>query len=211
MRRFSNTLNVVFVMVGLSLLTGCASLVDSLTPVETALIFDLIPIEEEAVKGRNVRFSLSVSEPRAAAVLDNDKVLVRPSPMVIQYYGDIAWAERIPKLVHRRVVQAFEDSRRLRSIAPRSDGFEAQYDLLIEIRDFQIEPSVRENATVGKPILVKVTFFAKLVSERSAKVIRSKKISTVVEIEVESREAIALAFNQAFAQATVDLVSWTLR
>lgn len=202
---------MILVGVALSLLAGCASMVDSLTPVETALIFDLAPIDEAAVKGGQPGFSLSVSEPRAAVILDSDKVLVRPSPVVVQYYRDIIWADRIPKLVQRRVVQAFEDSHRVRSVAARSDGFSSQYDLLMEIRDFHIEPSVRENANVGKPIRVKVTFFAKLVSERAARVVRSVKITKIVEVPVESRENIALAFNEAFAQATVDLVNWTLR
>lgn len=209
--KFSKLFSIGFMAAGLALLAGCASMVDSLTPTETALIFDLAPLDEAAVKGRRAGFSLSVSEPRAAAILDNDKVLVRPSPVVVQYYGDIIWADRIPKLVQRRVVQAFEDSKRVRSVAPRSDGFSSQYDLLIEIRDFHIEPSLRENPIVAKPIRVKVTFFAKLVSERAARVVRSQKITKTVEVMVENRENIALAFNQAFAEATVSLVNWTLR
>lgn len=211
LRKFLNRVSVVFMVVSLALLSGCASLVDSLTPVETAIIFDLIPLDENVVSGRRVGYSLSISEPRASAVVDSDKVLVRPSPVVIQYYGDIIWADRIPKLVHRRIVQAFEDSKRVRSVAARSDGFESQYDLLVEIRDFHIEPSLRENVVVEKPIRVKVTFFAKLVSERAAKVVRSVKITKIVEVNVESRENIALAFNQAFSEATVSLINWTLR
>lgn len=201
----------MFVVLMLALLAGCASMVDSLTPTETSLIFDLASIDEAAVKGRRVGFNLSVSEPRAAGILDNNKVLVRPSPVVVQYYADIIWADRIPQLVQRRIVQAFEDSERVRSVAPRSDGFNSQYDLLIEIRDFHIEPSLRETLTASKPIRVKVTFFAKLVSERSSQVVRSQKITKIVEVAVETRENIALAFNQAFAEATVSLINWTLR
>lgn len=207
----SKKLSYVFMAIMLSLLASCGSIADSLAPTETALIFDLQPLDEAAVSGRNVGFSLSVSEPRAATILDDDKVLVRPSPIEVQYYAGIAWADRIPKLVHRRVVQAFEDSRRLRSVAPRSDGFDAQYDLLVEIRDFQIEPSLRENSGVANPIRVKVTFFAKLVSERSARVARSAKITKYVEVLDENRQNIALAFNAAYSQATIDLINWTLR
>lgn len=209
--KISKPLSIVFMTAGLALLTSCASMVDSLTPTETALIFDLAPLEEAAVKGRRAGFSLSVSEPRASVILDSDKVLVRPTPVVVQYYADIIWADRIPKLVQRRVVQAFEDSNRVRSVAPRSDGFSSQYDLLIEIRDFHIEPSLRENPIVTKPIRVKVTLYAKLVSESAARVVRSKKITKTVEVMVENRENIALAFNKAFAEATVALVNWTLR
>lgn len=208
---FSKLFLNMFMVITLGLLAGCASMVDSLTPTETSLIFDLAPLDDASVKGRRVGFNLSVSEPRAAMILDSDKVLVRPSPVVVQYYPDIIWADRIPKLVQRRVIQAFEDSNRVRSVAPRSDGFSSQYDLLLEIRDFNIEPSVRENANVANPIRVKVTFYAKLVSERSAQVVRSRKITKIVEVLVESRENIALAFNQAFAEATVSLVNWTLR
>lgn len=211
MRKISKHISMIFMVVSLSLVAGCTSLVDSLTPEETSQIFDLLPLDEAVVTGRRASFSLSVSEPRAAAVLDSEKVLVRPSAVLIQYYADIAWSDRIPRLVHRRIVQAFEDSRRLRSVGPRSDGFAANYDLLIEVRDFHIEPSLRENAVVAKPIRVKVTFYAKLVSERSAKVVRAQKITTIVEVPIESRENIALAFNQAFAEATVSLINWTLK
>lgn len=207
----SKKISIIFMVVSLSLVAGCTSLVDSLTPVETAQIYDLMPLDAALTKGRSAGFSLSISDLRAAAVLDSDKFLVRPTPVAIQYYANIIWADRIPKLVHRRIVQAFEDSKRLRSVAPRSDGFDAQYDLLIEIRDFQIEPSLRENAGVEKPIRVKVTFFAKLVSESSAKVVRSQKITKYVEVPIESRENIALAFNDAFSQATISLINWTLR
>ncbi|PCI87756.1 MAG: hypothetical protein COB24_04875 [Hyphomicrobiales bacterium] len=208
---FSKLFLNLFVVIMLALLAGCASMVDSLTLTETSLIFDLAPLDEGAVEGRRVGFNLSISEPRAAVILDSDKVLVRPSPVVVQYYGDIIWADRIPKLVQRRIVQAFEDSKRVRSVAPRSDGFRSQYDLLIEIRDFHIEPSLRDSPAVARPIRVKVTFFAKLVSETSSQVVRSQKITKIVEVTVETRENIALAFNQAFAEATVSLVNWTLR
>ncbi|MGL1922152.1 MAG: ABC-type transport auxiliary lipoprotein family protein [Hyphomicrobiales bacterium] len=209
--KISNKPQYFFMAMMLSALVSCGSIADSLSPTATALIFDLMPIDAAAVSGRNSGYSLSVSEPRAATILDSDKILVRPSPIEIQYYGDMEWADRVPKLVHRRVVQAFEDSGRLRSVAPRSDGFDAKYDLLVEIRDFQVEPSLRENSGVAKPIRVKVTFFAKLVSERSARVLRSTKITQYVEIEAENRPNVAMAFNTAFTQATVALVNWTLR
>ncbi len=188
-------------------LSACASL----TPVENALIFDLVPVDETLLKGRPVGFSLSVSEPKASNVLDSEKVLVRPTPVLIQYYSDIIWSDRIPKLIQRRVIQAFEDSKRLRSVGARADGFDSQYDLVLEIRDFQIEPSLLVNKTANKPLRVKVVVFAKLISERSAKVVRSTRITKIVEIKTETRENIALAFNDAFKQMSVDLVKWTLR
>ncbi|NRA89270.1 MAG: membrane integrity-associated transporter subunit PqiC, partial [Rhizobiales bacterium] len=182
-----------------------------LTPVETSLIFDLVPIKADAVKGRPVRFSLSISQPRSSAILDSDKVVVRPLPVVIQYYENIIWSDRIPKLIHRRITQAFEDSGRIKSVGARADGFDSQYDLVLEIRDFQIEPSL-QNVGVSKNALhAKVTIFAKLISERSARVLRSIKITEIVEIKLESRENIALAFNEAFKKTTISLVNWTLK
>lgn len=46
--KFSKLLLNMFVVMTLGLLASCASMVDSLTPTETALIFDLAPLEEAA-------------------------------------------------------------------------------------------------------------------------------------------------------------------
>lgn len=202
---------MVFMAIMFAILSGCSSLVSSLTPVETAKIFDIIPVQETLLKGQKVAYSLSLSEPKSSHILDSNKILVKPSPAVIQYYDNIIWSDRIPRLIHRRMIQAFEDSQRIRSVGARTDGLDTHYDLVMEIRDFHIEPSDRVDVTSKNPIRVKVTIFSKLISERSARVVRSTKIIRVVEIEVETRENIALAFNKAFEGVAVSLLNWTLR
>lgn len=214
----SNKLSVIFILLAMSLLSGCASLMDSLTPVETASIYDLVPVKAARLGGPKVEFNLSISEPKSTNILSGEKVLVRPSPVIVQYYENIIWSDSITRLVHRRVIQAFEDSRRVVSVGARSDGFDTQYDLVMEIRDFHIEPSPKVvdeaiivDGQVVKPLRVKVSIFAKLIDEKAAQVVKSARISRTVEIEVESRENIALAFNQAFEKVAVSLVYWTLK
>ncbi len=205
-------LKLIAFVISIGLLSSCASLVESIGPSSNDMIFDLIAISENEVKGRKVNFNLSVNVPRSSQVLNNEKILVKPRPSVIQYYRQIAWSDRIPKLVHRRLLQAFEDSKRVRSVGARADGFDSQYDLLIEIRDFQIEPSEKTPAKNGiQPLQVKVTFFAKLIYEQNAKVVRSTKITRIVEVGAETRQNIATAFNSAFGKATASLVKWTLK
>ncbi|MCJ8324671.1 MAG: membrane integrity-associated transporter subunit PqiC [Rhizobiales bacterium] len=209
--KFSKKLSIIFMAAVLSLLSGCASLMDGLTPVESSQIFDLLPLKSGSVTGKSVNFSLSISEPKAAKILSTDMVLVRPSPVVVQYYENILWSDNIARLVHRRMIQAFEDSQRVKSVGARADGFDTQYDLVMEIRDFHIEPSLRTDPDNLKPLRVNVSLYVKLVDEKTAQVVKSTRISRREEIYVESAHEIALAFNKAFGKIAVSVVHWTLK
>lgn len=209
--KFSNKMSIIFLVTSMTLLSGCASLMDGLTSSEPAQIFDLLPLKSGSVGGKSVDFSLSISEPKAANILANNMILVRPSPVVVQYYDNILWSDNIARLVHRRMIQAFEDSKRVKSVGARADGYDTQYDLVMEIRDFHIEPSRRSDADNLKPLRVNVSLYVKLVDEKTAQVIKSTRISRREEIYVDSPEEIALAFNKAFGKIAVSLVHWTLK
>jgi ABC-type uncharacterized transport system auxiliary subunit len=81
---------------------------------------------------------LVIAEPTALAVLDFDKIVVRPAPGEAAQFSDAQWEGRLPKLVQVRILQSFENASRLRAVAQPADKISADFKLVMDIRAFEL-------------------------------------------------------------------------
>ena len=65
----------------------------------------------------NLQFA--VTEPTVVGALDSERIVVRPMPMAITYLGKAQWSDRVPKLVQARLIDAFQNTGRVRSVGSR--------------------------------------------------------------------------------------------
>jgi phospholipid/cholesterol/gamma-HCH transport system substrate-binding protein len=143
---------------------------------------------------------LTVLDPTAIIMFDTQKILVRPSGAEGPTFANARWSDNLPKLFYARVVQSFENANLLRSVARPIDGLTADYQLLIDIRSFQLLMSAEPVADVE--------FAAKILSNNS-KIVDAKVFHATVRPGAADAAATAAALNEAFGKTVVELVAWT--
>jgi phospholipid/cholesterol/gamma-HCH transport system substrate-binding protein len=110
---------------------------------------------------------------------------------------DAQWADTIPKLVQAKIIESLEKAGYSRVGRP-TDGITADYQLLIEIRQFQVSPS-------HKTALIALS--AKVVGE-GGRIIDAKAIESNARASEMNSASVAAAVNEAFGRAMTELVTW---
>jgi cholesterol transport system auxiliary component len=152
---------------------------------------------------RAPRGLLVVADPTALAVLDSEKIVVRPAAGEVAALADAQWSDRLPRLVQARIVQAFENANRLRAVGRPNDHLTADYQLLIDIRAFQI---VATEVPTGD-----VEIAAKIVGDRSGRIAAARIFRASVPAEATAGPGAVAAIDEAFTKVTNELVLWVAR
>jgi phospholipid/cholesterol/gamma-HCH transport system substrate-binding protein len=141
---------------------------------------------------------LTVPEPSALVLFDTQKILVRPQ-VEESIALDAQWSDSLPKLVQAKIIQSFENANYPQAVARPTEGLTADYQLLIDIRSFQVmllpEPSAD------------VEFSAKILAG-DGRLVGSRIVHASVPARATDAGAAAAGLNEAFGEAVTELVLW---
>ena len=164
--------------------------------------FDLsAPTNFGPLPGR-ARGLLAVEQPTALQILDTEKVVISPTPGEVAYLSDAQWVDRLPKLLQARIVQSFENSTRIRAVAKTQDRVNADYLLVIDIRQFGIQ--AYDGPTANVELSVKIVY------QRGGRIAAATVLTSRVAGGA-SGSAATLALDQALSDVLVQMVKWTSR
>src|SRR5262249_42280990 len=135
-------------------------------------------------------------------VLDTDKIVVRPAGEEVAALADAQWVDRLPRLVQVRMIQSFENARRLRTVGRPGDRIDADAQLLLDIRAFEI---------VVDGSAAEVEISAKIVGNRSGRVAAARVFSARVPASATQGPAAVAALDEAWHRVAVDIVVWASR
>jgi len=182
----------------LGLIAGLAICVAACSlPAQPVPTYDLIAPRDFG-KLRPARGLIEVTVPSALQVLDTEKIVAEPSTGVVTYLSDAQWSDRLPKLLQARMIEAFENSSRIRTVARAGDRVSADAQLVTDIRQFGIE---------GNQAVVELS--VKLIGTRGGRINAAKIFVGRVSAPATSGGAAAAAINDALNIVLVDLVKWT--
>ncbi|GAB2662416.1 ABC-type transport auxiliary lipoprotein family protein [Arenimonas aestuarii] len=150
-----------------------------------------------------VDWQLTVGAPDTHALLDSQRIAVRPSPDRLQTYKGARWADTAPELVQLALVEAFEDSGRIEAVS-RWGGGRGDFGLFTDLRSF-------ETVYVdGQPRVV-VEIQARLVKFRAdGGLVAARRFRTEVAPAGAGIEPVVAAFGEAMASINADIVGWSL-
>jgi cholesterol transport system auxiliary component len=176
-------------------LGGCAGGGDS-----NFQTFELLAPQEFA-DARRARGSIAIALPTTARVIDSERVIIQPNPGEVNYLSGARWSDRVPRLVQSRIIQAFENSGRVRGVAREGDSLRTDYKIDTEIREFGVFVSPQKQALVELSV--------KLVNVQTNRVVASEVFSARADTEAVDGPSATAAINTAFGKALIDLVRWT--
>jgi len=150
---------------------------------------------------RQARGTLSVALPTTIRVIDSERVVVQPTPGEVNYLSGARWSDRVPRLAQSRIIQAFENSHRIRAVVREGDSLRTDYKLDAEIREFGVLVSPQKQALVELSV--------KLVNARTGRVMAAEVFSARADTASVDGPSATAAINSAFATVLIDLVRWT--
>jgi phospholipid/cholesterol/gamma-HCH transport system substrate-binding protein len=182
------------IVAGLVRMTGGA-------PGKEPPVYDLtapraFPPFDKALQGQ-----LIVPDPTALIMFDTRKIIVRPAAGESAPALDGQWSDTLPKLVQAKIVQALENSKRFQTVGKPMEIVTADYQLLIDIRSFQISLSPNPVA--------EVEFSVRIAAQEGGRIVDTRIFQASVQAKAVDAAAAAAALDEAFGKAASDLVAWT--
>jgi cholesterol transport system auxiliary component len=158
-----------------------------------------------ASMGPRVNWRLAIAAPDAAASLDTPRIALTRSATTMDYFANAAWTDRVPLLLLRQLVQAFDASDRILSVDRDTSGLEADFVLQTELRNFE----ARYDTPAGPPQIV-VNIQAKLARMPQREIAQNLNATEQVSAAANELNSIVMAFNQATGAAIAQIVNGTL-
>lgn len=178
-------------------LGGCAGGGDS-----NFQTFELLA-PQEFTDTRRARGSIAIALPTTIRVIDSERVVIQPTPGEVNYLSGARWSDRVPRLVQSRIMQAFENSGRVRAVTREGDSLRTDYKLDTEIREFGVFVSPQQEAVVELSV--------KLVNAQTNRVVATEVFSARAEAASVDGPSATAAINSAFGSVLIELVRWTTR
>ena len=183
-------------------LSACSGMIG---PGPAPQLYTLSPRFPAAGSGSAANWTLSVATPDTVDSLDSQRIALTRPPTQMDYFANAAWTDRAPVLLQGLMIEAYETSGRITSVAREAEGLNADYVLQTDLRDFDAQYD-QANA----PPNVTVRLEAKLIKYPDRTVVASTQITQQARAAANDMNSIVMAFNQATGAALVQLVNWSL-
>ncbi|MEH6952733.1 MlaD family protein (plasmid) [Nitrobacter sp. NHB1] len=153
-------------------------------------------IPRKTLKGEVV-----IPEPTAVIMLDTQRFLFSPAK---DYPGfaEAMWADSIPKLLQAKLLESFENYDIAHAPLRSMDGVQADYQLLIDIRRFQIATDPEPVADIG---------LSARILNKDGKVVAARLFQDTQKLDTIEPAAASAAFNDAFGRIAKDMIAWTVK
>jgi phospholipid/cholesterol/gamma-HCH transport system substrate-binding protein len=143
---------------------------------------------------------LVVPEPTTLMGFNVDKILLQPAEGESVPLADARWGDNLPILFQARLIESFENAGYARSVSRTRDGVASDFQLLIDIRSFQI-------STASGPT-AEIDFIAKLV-DKDGRIINASTFQGTAPVSGTDAPAYVKALDEVFAKLMTELVEWT--
>ena len=188
--------SVVFSVGAVVLLTSCTLLKPQEAPRET---FDIsAPASISGLRGGSGS-QILVKAPTALKSIDSERLIVRPSPAVITYLAGVQWGDTVPRMVQAKLVEAFENTGATGATAKPGDGLVIDYQLVSDIRKFEI---------LNREAVVEISI--KLLSDKSGLVRETRIFTATSPARGTSAEDYVAAIDAAFDDLARSVVRWVV-
>ncbi len=162
-------------------------------------IVELAPAASFPGLGRLPAGQLVIAEPASLLSFDTAKLIVRGAEAELPALAQAQFPDTLPKILQVRVVQSFENAGYLRALGRTPEGMTPDFQLLLDIRRFDI--------TAGPKPVAEVAFGAKLLGT-NGKVVDARVLKAEAPVSALELKSIGDAIDGAFAKTLSELVVW---
>ncbi|HKB96900.1 MAG TPA: ABC-type transport auxiliary lipoprotein family protein [Rhizomicrobium sp.] len=193
-------------LIGASALTlsACGGNLLGLGPPEAGPIYPVRPVFP-AGSGEKVGWALAILRPDVAAGLDSERIALTQSDGTMDFFARASYPDRVPPMVQQALLDGFEASGRIDAVAPEQAALHADYNLVIDVKDFAAHYSQQD----GIPG-VTVSITAKMTTAHGRVIVSSFSTAQTGTASINSAAAVAQALQKALGAAVAAIVNWAL-
>ncbi|MBT3928927.1 MAG: hypothetical protein HOM52_11405 [Rhodospirillaceae bacterium] len=169
-------------------------------------LFVLSPKSTFANDIPKVTAQLVVEAPIASEGLNTHRIALRHSPLTLDYFAGARWTERVPLLVQTLLVESFENTKKIVSVARQGIDLRADYVLKTELREFQAEYG---GGNAAPEVWVRLN--AKLVRMPARIIVASETFEARLTAGGTTMTDIVYAFDETLNKVLKKSVTWTMR
>jgi cholesterol transport system auxiliary component len=178
-------------------LPGCALLGGGSRPLDT---YDLSAPQPNPGK-RAHRLQVLIANPTAIKAFDSQNIVIEPRPGAIEYLKGVQWADRLPKVVQARLAETFQKSRRFGGVGQPGEGLAIDYQVIADIRSFDIKVDGGEQADVE--------LYIRILNDRNGVVRAEKLFSATAPVSGTGNDAYVKALDRAFGRVANEILDWS--
>lgn len=190
-----NTERLDNIVAGLERMTGGGAAATS------KLVYQIDAPQVFAAPKKTIKGQLVIPEPTAILMLDTQRIIFVPPGGDHPGFADFQWGDSLPKMLQAKLIQSFESYNPAHPALRPMDGVTADYQLLIELRSFQVVTNPEATAEIG--------FSAKILG-KNGRVIGSRLFQDGRKIDSLNPPSTVNAFSEAFGVLAKNLVEWTV-
>jgi phospholipid/cholesterol/gamma-HCH transport system substrate-binding protein len=183
-----------------SIVAGLEKMTGGGTPAQK-LTYDLRAPQNLGPASKAIKGQLAIPEPTAVAMLETQRFLFSPAKDV-PGFADALWADSIPKLLHARLIESFENYDIAHAPLRVADIGQTDFQLLIDVRRFRIATESEPAAEIG--------LSARIV-DKNGKVIASRLFGDSQKFDKVEPPAAVAAFDDAFGRIAKEMIAWTVQ
>jgi len=162
--------------------------------------FDLTASQIAVAPSKKPGKELVVADPTTSVRNDTQRIIVVASDGQSSFLDNAQWADSTPKLLQAKIIQSLENANFLAGVGRPSDGLTNDFQLLIDLRSFQI--------SLVSPPKAEITFMAQIATPKG-RIIDGRVFHGEAPVKAMDPASAIEALNQAFTQSAAELVQWT--
>jgi phospholipid/cholesterol/gamma-HCH transport system substrate-binding protein len=151
-----------------------------------------------ASPGKPLKGQIVIPEPSAMTMLQTQRFLFTPANDSAEF-ANAQWADSLPRLLQAKLIQSFEDYDIAHAPLRSAEGVDVDYQLLIDVRDFQVAGGGAEIA------------FSARILDKQGKLVASKLFRATQPVGKVDPPSVVAAFDGAFAAVARELITWTVQ
>ncbi len=182
-------------------LTGCSALSTVEMAARPLAAYDL-PSLQPTPSSQTPSGHMLIDRPESSGAIATDRIMVKPSPLEVQYLPDVKWVEDAPRLFQRLIVESVAASEAFSLVASRDFGPNPDFVMVGDLIAFQAE--IDEG---GASAHIRATLT--LVRDRDRRILATRTFEEVVSARSDAPVDIVGAFEAASRNVLHDVVVWT--
>ncbi|MDO8978817.1 MAG: ABC-type transport auxiliary lipoprotein family protein [Afipia sp.] len=190
-----NTGRLDGIVAGLERMTGGG------TAAAPKVVYDLDAAEDFGSNRKPIKARFVLPDPTSILMFDTQRILIMPPGGSHPEFSDFQWSDSLPKLLQAKIIQSFENYDPGHAPLRAIEGVAAEYQLLIDVRGFQIR--------IGSEPVAEIGFSAKIL-DKDGRILASRLFSEKRKLEGLTPESAVRAFSGAFGAIAKDLIIWTV-
>lgn len=181
---------------------GCTVTSLGLGPESPPKTYDLLsPVDNSSGEVARTPFQVLVREPAAIRALAGDRILIKPAPAEIVYFGKAVWSDQLTRLLQARIVETLQNSGRFAAVSDGRARIDVDLELTTSIRKFQID-------MLSSGAVASVALHSKIIDQRGGRVIAARGFVAHARADDNSLSASVTALNIAMQDVLPKLSHW---